>query len=222
MNASTSFRCCQSTDLPVCAGIAVEAFPLDTSRFRGEEAGKFMQVQTDCCHAISNYCELATIDGEVAGLLFGRVKGKSVLIDMCHTLKQLLLISVRFLVGRYGSRRKLTRLFKPGLQSWRALRKNMPASKAEVVFFAVDPKYQGKGIGRALMDRFVRHALRYKIRAISVPTDETASFRFYEKYGFRRWAEYKDPLGSYLADRPVKGFVYQLLVCEAEGQDSEF
>ena len=222
MNPSISFRCCQRTDLPVCASIAVEAFPLNTSRFTGEEASKFMQAQIDGCYAISNYYELAIADGEVAGLLFGRVKQKSVLIDMCQTLKQLLLISVRFLLGRYGSRRKLIRLIKPSLQSLRAFKRNTPAGKAEVVLFAAAPKYQGKGIGHALMDRFVRHALRYKVKAILVPTDETASFWFYERYGFRRWAEYKDPLESYLANRPIKGFIYQLLLCELEGQELEF
>lgn len=221
MNPGISFRCCQRIDLPVCASIAAEAFPLKTSRFTEEEASKFMQAQIDGCHAISNHHELAIADGEVAGLLFGRVNRKSVLIDMCQTLKQLLLISVRFLLGRYGSRRKLIRLIKPSLQSLRAFRRNMPASEAEVVLFAVAPEHQGIGIGRTLMDRFVRHALRYKVKAISVPTDETASFWFYEKYGFRRWAEYKDPLESYLADRPIKGFIYQLLLCKADGQESE-
>ena len=65
------------------------------------------------------------------------------------------------------------------------------------------------------MDRFVRHALRYKVESISVPTDETASFWFSERYGFRRWAEFKDPLESYCADRPIKGFIYQLVLPEA-------
>ena len=90
----------------------------------------------------------------------------------------------------------------------------MPASEAEVVLFAVAPEYQGIGIGRALMDRFVRHALKHKVKAISVATEETASFWFYDKYGFERWAEYESALESYLADKPIKGFTYQLLVHE--------
>jgi ribosomal protein S18 acetylase RimI-like enzyme len=218
MSPAIDFRHYRRKDLAICASIAVEAFPLNTSRFTGEEASKFMQAQIDGCYAVSNYYELAIADGKAAGLLFGRIKRKSALIDMCQTLKHLLLISVRFLLGRYGSRRKIIRLVKPSLQTLRALRRNMPASEAEVVLFAVAPKYQGKGIGRALMDHFTRYALRYKVKAISVPTDETASFWFYERYGFRRWAEYKDPLESYLANRPIKGFIYQLLLCERRGK----
>jgi len=170
--------------------------------------------QIDGSRAISSYHELAIADGEAVGLLFGRVKRKSAPIDMCQTLMRLFSLSVRFLLGKYGSRRKLIRLLRPGLQELRELRRNMPASEAEVVLFAVAPEYQGIGIGRALMDRFVRHALKHKVKAISVATEETASFWFYDKYGFERWAEYESALESYLADKPIKGFTYQLLVHE--------
>ncbi len=215
MNPEVSFRAYQEADLSVCAGIGVEVFPLVTSRFSGKEVSKVMKGQVDGCHVVSNYRELAIADGEIAGLIFGRVKRRSILIDICRTLKRLPLISVRFLLGMYGSRRKLIRFLNPCLEQLRVLRKNRPAGEAEVVLFAVAPKYQGIGIGRALMDRFVHHALAYKVKSISVPTDETASFWFYERYGFRRWAEFKDPLESYCADRPIKGFTYQLVLPEA-------
>ncbi len=217
MNREARFRTYQEADLSVCAGIGVGVFPLVTSRFSGKEVSKVMKGQVDSCHAVSNYRELAIADGEVAGLIFGRVKRKFVLIDIWRTVKRLPLISVRFLLGMYGSRRRLIRFLKPCLEQLRVLRENTPAGEAEVVLFAVAPKYQGSGIGRALMDRFVCHALRYKVRSISVPTDETASFWFYERYGFRRWAEFKDPLESYCAGRPIKGFIYQLLLPEADG-----
>jgi len=217
MNPEVSFRAYQEADLSVCAGIGVEVFPLVTSRFTGKEASKVMKGQIDSCHAVSNYRELAIADRAVAGLIFGRVKRTFVLIDICGTLKRLPLISVRFLLGTYGSRRKLLRFLNPCLEQLRVLRRNTPAREAEVVLLAVAPQYQGIGIGRALMDRFVHHALKHKVKSISVPTDETASFWFYERYGFRRWAEFKDPLESYCAGRPIKGFIYQLLLPEADG-----
>jgi ribosomal protein S18 acetylase RimI-like enzyme len=219
MSPEIGFRHYRRADLPACASICRDAFPLATNRFPGEATGKVIHGQIDGSHAVSNYHELATADGEVAGLIFGRVKRRSVLIDMGQTLRRLLLILARFLLGRYGSRRKLIRLLRPGLQELRALTRNMPASEAEIVLFAVAPKYQGIGIGHALMDHLVHHALRYKVKALSVPTDETASFWFYERYGFTRWAEYESPLESYLADRPIKGFTYQLLLRKADGQE---
>ncbi len=178
-----------------------------------------MQAQIDGCHAISNYYELATVDGEVAGLLFGQVKQRFILIGVCQALKRLFLIFGRFLLGKYGRRRKLLGLIKPCLESWSVLQRNMPVSEAKVVLFAVARRYQGKGIGRALMDRFVEYALRHKAKSVCVPTDESASFWFYERYGFTRQAEYLDPLESYLANKPIKGFIYQLVLDKAEGRE---
>jgi len=218
MKPDIDFRPYRTTDLPVCASIGVVVFPLAISRFTGEEVGKVMKAHVESCYAISNYHELAIMDGQIAGLIFGRVKRNSVLTDICRTLKRLLLVAGRFLLGTYGSRRKLIRFINPCLHQLRALVRNMPASEAQVVLFAVAPKYQGLGIGHALMDRFVYHASRHGVNTISVPTDQTASFWFYERYGFRRWAEYKDPLLSYCADKPIKGFTYQLLVQKANGR----
>lgn len=215
MNREVRFRAYHDADLSVCADIGIDAFPLVTSRFAGEEVSKVMRGQIDSCHAISNYGELAIADREVAGFIFGRVRRKPVSLDTVGTLKRVFLISVRFLLGRYGGQGRLIRFLNPCLQQLRVLRQNTPASQAEVVLFAVGPKYQGRRIGRALMDRFVDHSLKHRVKAISVPTDESAGFRFYERYGFRRWAEFADPLASYCAGRPIKGFTFQLLLPEA-------
>ncbi len=210
MSHDIGFRHYLRTDLAACARLCREAFPLVPSKFAGRDIGKVMSGQIDGSRVSSNYYELAVVDREVAGLLFGWVKRGSILVDRWRTLNRLLLIGVRFLLGRYGSRTKLIGIVRPGVQELRALTRNMPDSEAQVLLFAVAPKYHGTGIGRALMDRFVNHARMYRVRSVSVPTDETASFGFYERYGFARWAEYESPLESYLADRPIKAFIYRL------------
>lgn len=221
MNPEIVFWSYRRTDLPVCTNIAVEVFPLVSNRFTMENTSRLMKILIDGCHAVSNYHELAIADGKVVGLIFGWVKRKFGMIDMCRTVKRTLLILVRLLLDRYGSRRKLVRLIKPALLAARTLGKNMPVSEAKVVLFAVAAEYQGIGIGCTLMDHFVRHAAKHRVKAISVPTDETASFWFYEKYGFRKWAEYKGPLESYLADIPIQAFVYLLLLHKAGRQQVE-
>lgn len=215
MSHDIEFRPYLRTDLPACADLCNEAFPLVSGRFAGQDVGKVMSGQVDGSRVSSNYQELAIVDREVAGLLFGWVKRGPMLADIWRALNRLLLIGVRCLLGRYGSRRRLIGLVRPGVQELRALTRNMPDSEAQVLLFAVAPRYHGIGLGRALMDRFVNHARRYRVRSVSVPTDETASFWFYEKYGFTRWAEYESPMESYLAGRPIKGFIYRLLLPEA-------
>jgi len=221
MNPEIVIRSYRRTDLPVCTDITVEVFPLVSNRFSREDTSMLMKILIDGCHAVSNYHELAIADGKAVGLIFGQVERKFVVIDMCRTVKRALLILVRLLLGRYGSRRKLVRLIKPTLLEARALGKNMPVSEAKVMLFAVAAEYQGIGIGCTLMDHFVRHAAKHRVKAISVPTDETASFWFYEKYGFRKWAEYKGPLESYLANRPIRAFVYLLFLHKTGKQQVE-
>ena len=58
------------------------------------------------------------------------------------------------------------------------------------------------------MDCFVHHTSKCKFKAISLATGETAGYRFCVKYELGRRAEYKDPPESYLANRPIKAFIY--------------
>lgn len=213
MNPKISFRYYHRTHLPACSRIGVDVFPLYKGRFIGEEVSKVMKAHIHSCYAISTHNELAMEDGEVVGFLFGRIKRNFTLIKF---LKQLFLIAVRYLRGKYGSRKKLIKFIMPCIQEAKELNRNMPPTDGQIVLFAVAPKYQGRGIGRMLMDRFVRHALKYGISVLSVPTDETVSYWFYERYGFRRWAEYKDSLLSYCAGRPITAFTYQFVLHKAD------
>lgn len=209
LDAKINFREYHRVDLPDCSQIGVNVFPIYRNRFTGEEINKVMKAHIDSCYTVSTYYELAIMDGKVVGILFGQIKRNFNLINF---LKQLLLIAVRYLRGKYGSRKKLIKFLKPCIQEAKVLGKNIPPSEGEIVLFAVAPISQGKGIGRTLMDRFVYHASMHGISNLSVPTDEIASFWFYERYGFRKWAEYKDPLASYCAGKPITGFSYQLVL----------
>jgi GNAT superfamily N-acetyltransferase len=215
MSPRLRFRHYQSSDLSACAAIGVEVFPLVTSRFAGSAACKMMIGHIDSCCAVSNYAELAVADGEVAGFIFARVRRSSSPLDMVRMVRRIISVSVCFLLGRYGDRGRLIRYLNPCLQQLRVLRRNTPATQAEVVLLAVAPEYQGGGVGRTLMDRFVGHALKHRVKAISVPTDESAGYRFYERYGFGRWAEFSDPLASYCAGRSITGVTYRLLLTQA-------
>ena len=209
MNPKINFQNFNRIDLPACARIGVDVFPLYRGRFTGEEVGKVMKAHINSCYAISTYNKLAIIDDKVVGFLFGRIKRN---FNPFKFLKQILLIAVCYIRGAYGNKKKLIRFIKPCIQEAKELNRNMPPNEGAVVLFAVAPKYQNRGIGRTLMDNFIHHALKCGISILSVPTDETVSYWFYERYGFRRWTEFKDSLLSYCADRPIKGFTYQLVL----------
>ena len=56
----------------------------------------------------------------------------------------------------------------------------------EVLLFAVRGSAQGRGIGRRLMDEFVRRARGAGAKLVLVTTDTTLAWQFYPAYGFER------------------------------------
>ena len=220
MSSDIDFRSCDRADYPACARISAAAFALVADSLDRKLNGapvEIYEAMVEVCDRLSTYSELAIIEGEVAGFIFGRIERHFTLIDKCCLVKKYLTLLGRFLLGRYGSRQKLVRLVGPLLREGQELRRNIPPSEGWIEYFAVSPKYQGQGVGRKLMDRFVQHAARWGVQALSVFTDETASFWFYERYGFQRWAEFNSPLGSYLHGKPIKGFSYRLPLDEEHG-----
>ncbi|MBT9162294.1 MAG: hypothetical protein DDT27_00845 [Dehalococcoidia bacterium] len=200
-------------DYPACASIGAAAFALDAGALERKLNGttvKIYEAAVEICDGTSTYGELAIVNGEIAGFIFGRIERHFTLIDKCRLVKKYLSLLGRFLLGQYGSCPKLVGLLGPLLREERELRRNVPPGEGRIEYFAVSPKYQGQGVGRKLMDRFVQHAARWGVQALSVFTGETVSFWFYERYGFHRWAEFKSPLGSYLHGKPIKGFSYRL------------
>ncbi|MBP2476214.1 ribosomal-protein-alanine N-acetyltransferase [Crossiella equi] len=60
-----------------------------------------------------------------------------------------------------------------------------PLAEAEVHTVAVDPDWQGKGIGRALMDNLLAHADGRRAEVfLEVRTDNQPAITLYEKLGF--------------------------------------
>lgn len=201
--------------LPACRQIGVEVFPIYGIQFTKKGSSKVMNAHIDSCYALSTYSELAIVDKKVVGFIFGRIKRR---FNPINFLKRLVFIAIRFLRGKYGNRKNLFRFIIPCIQEANNLNKNLPPNEGEVVLFAVAPKYHNKGIGRMLMDRFVSHALRHGSSILAVPTDETVSYWFYERYGFRKWAEFKDSILSYCARKPIIGFTYQLVLNKTDNQ----
>ena len=82
----------------------------------------------------------------------------------------------------------------------------------EIVLFAMDERMRGKGYGRLLMDEAVRRMRARGAENISLLTDSTMSWKFYQSYGFSRTHThdladaYMRPLGS----QSEQAYVYNL------------
>lgn len=60
---------------------------------------------------------------------------------------------------------------------------------AEMLIFALDSQYRGKGIGRELFDRTVESLKREGVRDFYLHSDSSSAFTFYEHRGIKRLAQ---------------------------------
>jgi ribosomal protein S18 acetylase RimI-like enzyme len=72
--------------------------------------------------------------------------------------------------------------------------------KLSLMSFAVDPKTQGQGIGKALLQAFLRHLadIAPEVRQVwlTADPDNTAALRLYQQHGFVQTSEEPDYYGS--------------------------
>ena len=218
MSIKIDFRRCSSADFPACASIGEAAFASDVHAFaqkvKGVQLHRIYTAAAEVSDAGATYSNLAIVDGEIAGFLFGRIDSHFTLINRYRSLQRYLPMFGRLILGQFGPRLKLLQLLGPLADEEQMLRRNVPPSEGRIEYFAVSPDYQGKGVGRRILDGFVRYAKRHGVRDIAVFTGETVSFWFYERYGFQRWAEFDSPFASYLYGKPKKGFSYRLALQE--------
>ncbi|AFV75629.1 sortase-like acyltransferase [Thermus oshimai JL-2] len=147
-----------------------------------------------CCSLV------AEVDGEVVGYILGACGRLPLLL---YLLPRLPLILLRLLLFRYGPpwphlRYLLRLLLFPGPH---APGKRFPAH----LHIGVDPKAQGKGLGKALLEAFL-NCLRAKgVRGVQLSTTRAnrAARGLYHALGFRLWAKRASPFWAPYRGRPV-------------------
>ncbi len=159
-------------------------------------------------HAISDVSLIAEADGEARGILMGFFPRelKSLLRAALHSIA----FNVQVLLRKY----KMSPFAKAAY--WQGIRGDLSnilhgtESVAEVLLLTSQKDYR-KGIGTALMDAWVEEVRKRGYKKTTLCTDSTVNWRFYEKYGFKRIAEY--PLKSFYYALPgvdVTGYRYVL------------
>lgn len=204
------FRPFRPDDLPVCAEFAADAWPIASVLVPGQDVVKLMHAYIELARLPSTWLEVACVSDQVVGLLFGRVHSEYTTATGLRTLFSCLRLSCRAILGQYGKLWQPLTLLGKGIATGIRVERHMPDPDAIVELFVVDSEHRGKGIGRALMDRFVAAAKSKGVRMIALHTDQLSNWRFYEKYGFKRWSAFTEILSSYLKGEDVRGFIYIL------------
>jgi ribosomal protein S18 acetylase RimI-like enzyme len=88
--------------------------------------------------------------------------------------------------------------------------KIMMGSDATIMLFVVDGSMRGLGLGRKLITHFRSYAGRMGAKHVSLYTDVESNWKFYEKTGFKRVADFRDAFLSFYKQEEIRSFVYQI------------
>lgn len=198
-----SFREYGSEDLGRCIEITASGWP---------ELTKSMHSATvDWYLGSATWKDVACVSGMAVGVLFGRVDGDLTGLRRLRRILVHVKVYLKLLFGLYGRLPSRLTCIKYCISGDRRIAANSPAVDGEIVFFAVDAAYRRKGIGKALMDRFIEQAKKKDVGHISVYTTNPGSdWTFYERYGFRKHGSIRDDFMSFAWKEDVAAMIYVL------------
>lgn len=78
----------------------------------------------------------------------------------------------------------------------------------ELVFFALNAKYRGMGIGRELFDRLLSYMKEHQLKSFFLYTDSSCNFGFYEHQGMQRCGELKQAVPIKIVNE-MKFYLYE-------------
>ena len=206
----TTFRPYAARDADRCAALAADVWPIVRAVVATEDLPRFMRLYIEVCQAAATRSEVACVDGQVAGFLLGRVSRDVTWRQSVQMWWVLVKAGVKLFSGRYGRVKRPFEFARCFLATEAKAQQLSAGSEAEVVLFVVGSQYQGLGLGRALLDRFVAAARQRGARLLTLYTDPLSNWRFYERYGFTRRATFVDDIDTYFRGEHTEGFVYEL------------
>jgi len=198
-----SFREYRPADLQRCVEITADAWP---------EFDRSMQLATVEWYLGSvTRKEVACISGIAVGVLFGKIDSDLTAFDRLKISLSHVKVYLKMFFGLYGRLPHRIAVIRNCLSTDRKIAANSPDIDVEVKFFAVDAAYRGKGIGQALMGRFIDHAKNKGAKKIFVYTTAPGSdWTFYERYGFRKHSSFRDDYMSFARKEEVAAIFYVL------------
>jgi GNAT superfamily N-acetyltransferase len=193
-------------DLEACVDIAFAAWADSAQRV----SPAFLRAEIQVARFGSTWVQTVTAGGRPIGLIFGRFNQDFRFADHLNQLywelKSYALIALG-VIGLSGNRFTfLRKLIRDGIK----VRRVQPPADGELTFLMVDPAYHGRGIGKRLVENFIRLARQKGAKRLTLVTDEESNWRFYEHLGWKRVRKFLLDFDSYLLQGKKIGFVYMI------------
>ncbi len=175
-------------DLDAAYRAFFSAFHHDHWPFLDEADPDFARDVVMLCSKFATHPLVVEVDGRVGGILFGLCAGESLMPiprGLAYSIGHLL---PRIMIGRYEMSSLAVRHLLRYASDWGPYVTCHPQNQrhSEAILFCAHRDFQGKGLGRLLMDRLFEEARASGAPSVTLCTDTTMSWTFYESYGFLR------------------------------------
>lgn len=202
MTPHIDYRSVTTDDLCAVGQIFITAFPESVRYYTRKtiSPGVLADLFAICLDAEPACFSVAVVDGHIAGYIiapahFSRISRVAV------THSHLWRLAWRWLTGRYGI--GIRPVYIAALNWLKLLRHShdeFGAIDARILSIAVDPAFQGHGIGSGLMERGLAYLTEQGVAAVrlEVRPDNASALHVYEKSGFIGKGCTRDTQGAWL------------------------
>jgi ribosomal protein S18 acetylase RimI-like enzyme len=209
-NDEVQFRDFRRSDIETCARISADAWP-ETASVSGGDTVRTMTLYVEFYYYSATWLDVACVDGQVVGLLFGRIDRERGMFGKIRSRLGHSRVYLKLIMGRYWKASDRFKLVKSAMSDDRNITENSPDADGEVMLFVVDGKFQGRGIGRSLMDRFLQRARKSNSKRITVSTNDIGcNWGFYDKYGFKLQGSFRDSFTSFVRKEEIKNLIFSI------------
>ena len=208
MSEGRTFREYEKKDFERCVEITALAWPELTGGRAAADVEGYLWPST--------WRQLACVDNVPVGFLFGTMYSDLGALGKLKVPLMHAAVNAKVLLGLYGRTPDRLAWVMGGIATGRDIERSRAEADGKIGLFVIDPAYQGKGIGKDLLHRFVEHALSRGAGRISVDSLEFEGWGFYVKNGFTKLdATFRDALFSRIRNEEVRGYQFIMEIKKA-------
>ncbi|USD67809.1 GNAT family N-acetyltransferase [Vibrio sp. SCSIO 43136] len=176
-----------------CEALINEVWPFE-SNFASKIVGDYaLRLFTTSHIFTSNHAKVVEINGEIAGLLLGKVDQKP---ESKPSIQQRLFqyaCGLRFWLAQSVPWRE-KRALKSRITEHQAAWQQYSHLGNELSLLVINPNYQGLGLGRKLWHVYLTTCQQLQAKSVVLETSQVGAGALYEKLGFERVGQFDSPL----------------------------